>query len=527
MEQLEQLPETTMRDYLRVLFRQKAVIITCFITVMITVIIGNMLRTPEYEAQVKMLISAEKQVESPYYRELLGSRNMEAALTQAEIVKSFPVLRRTIEFRSLQNFLPMEVEERAATPLKALLLKLERKMLTAKLKALDDQTRGRQLAFLALERLKSRIDIEPIRDTNLFLIKYRDYDPMIAAAVANVVSRAYILFDLEQQVAELQTKYGDKHSTVVQIQESISKIEQRERPKEKMLFGGQLLPNDVDAIGPASVKVIEQALPPLRPVGPSGGLIIILAIFMSLFLGGMLAFMFEYMDQTFKSPQEVERYLALPSLGFIPKKGKSRSFDTLAEQILLISKDKNLKSLLFTTAAYGEDAADIVVNLGRSLAEKWGLKVLVVDANFRQLTLKKFENKQKENAPGLVDVIEEKVTFEKTVQTISKNLALLPAGKTELNPVTVLDSNRMNTLLADVVRSYDLVLISAPDLTHRDSILLCSQVDGVLLVVDEGKTRKQVVRNALFPLAEKKANIMGIILNNRTFFIPRAIYNWV
>ena len=66
-------------------------------------------------------------------------------------------------------------------------------------------------AFLfrrAVESLKENIKVEPIRDTNMFTISVRDYNPVGAALIANVVSRSYVMFDLEQQLAELKLKYG-------------------------------------------------------------------------------------------------------------------------------------------------------------------------------------------------------------------------------------------------------------------------------------------------------------------------------
>jgi len=508
--------ETTFRDYMRVLFRQKAVVITCFLTVMITVIIGIMLKTPVYEAKVKMLISATKQVEAPYYRDLLMGQNMEVALTQAEIVKSTPVLEKTVRALGLAQK-PFDYEKQFASPLKSKLVGLQSRMAKAKIENLPEQQRQVYQVRMAMDQLSKSISVEPIRDTNLFSIAVKDFSPVGAAIIANVVSRSYVIFDLEQQVAELQLKYGDKHATVIQLKEFITKMEKA--------LNGQPLPN-VDAIGPASVKVIEQANVPLQPTGVAPILMFILAFFMAIFLGIMLAFMFEYMDQTFKSPQDVESYLNTPYLGAVPlqKKQKQLSYDNLAEQVLLISKDKKLHTILFTTAETSDDAANIVINLGKILAEK-GHKVLVVDANFNHLTFKKFFNLDK--GPGLVDVVEEKVTFEKSVHSAGKNLAVMTSGETQLNPLTIVESNKMHQLLAQAGDKYDLVLIAAPDLKHRDSILLAAQTDGVILVVNEGSTRKQVAINALAPVIAKQANVLGVILNNRTYSIPKAIYDRV
>jgi len=519
---------TTPRDFLKVLFRQKAVFLTSFFTVIITVAVGLIFQTPVYEAKVKMMVSAEKTLESPYYREILGSRNIEITLAQSEIVTSNPVIERAVGAVGLFER-PLDYEKTYAPRWKIKLGErtyeicpkrffLERYARTTvkrlKTQYSDEQIRGFMIR-MAVEDLKKHIKVEPIRDTNLFTISVRDYSQAGSAYLANVVSRSYIIFDLQQQLAETQLKYGEKHPTAIQLQDSINVMIKN--------LNGQPLP-DVEAIGPASVKIVEQASFPLQPAGIPKPLTFVLALFMAVFLGVMLAFVFEYMDQSFKSPQDVEGFLNVPYLGGVPVKKKEQpaSYENLAEQVLLISKDRNLHTLLFTTAETSEAAAAIVVNLGKVLAEK-GQKVLVVDANFRQLSFKNFFNLDR--GPGLVDIIEEKVTFEKTVHAAGKNLSVLTAGNTQLNPLTIVETNKMHQLLAQAGDKYDLVLIAAPDLKHRDSILLSAQSDGVILVVNEGKTRKQVVSNALVPVLTKKANIIGAIINNRSFVLPKMIYD--
>src|SRR5574337_792496 len=87
----------TVRDYLKIIFRHKTVIITTFVTVMIIAFIGAELKTPVYEAQVKMLISAEKLIESPYYKVLTTGQTIDASTTQGEIVISNPVIERAVK----------------------------------------------------------------------------------------------------------------------------------------------------------------------------------------------------------------------------------------------------------------------------------------------------------------------------------------------------------------------------------------------------------------------------------------------
>ena len=506
--------DTSMRDYIRVLFRQKWVVFTCIITLMVTVIIGLLFKTPTYTASVKLLISASKQVESPYYHDLYVS-NMPVALTQAEIVKSNPVINRAVAAVGLWQK-PLDFETKFASKIKQPFIRWSAKKQQKQVeKATEEQKKG-FFFRMAIEDLKLNIKVEPIRDTNLFTISVTDFSPYGSAVIANVVSRSYVIFDLEQQLADLQLKYGEKHLAYLQLKDSIEKM-------TKSLNGEPV--SDLDAIGPASVKIIEQAQVPIRPDGLPRSILAILAFIMSILLGVLLAFAFEYMDPTFKYPADVENILGLPFLGSIPKKIRKGTMDLLDEQLLLLIKDREIKTLLFTSPVYEKGNTEAIANIARSLTEKGNFRILVIDANFRRLSFNKVTNQPA--GPGLVDVIEEKVTLEKSVQTVDKKITVLKPGKTDLNPITLVDSHRMSELLKEASEKYDLVIIDAPDLMHRESLLLGPHVDGVVILVNEGKTRKHVAQVMLEPLKDKKARILGVILNNRTFAIPRAIYDRV
>jgi len=529
MDQVTITTETTLRDYLRVLFRQKAVIITTFVTVMVTVALGLMLKTPVYESSVKLLISGEKQVEAPYYRDLImGYRNVELALTQSEIVTSNPVIDRAVRATGLYQ-LPLDYEKSFCSPLRKIFVDIEVALFKRKLDKIPEDQRPSLLFRLATEDLKKNIKVEPVRDTNIFTIKVRNFSPIGAAIIANVVSRSYVIFDLEQQLAELELKYGEKHLSVTQLRDNIDNM--------KKSLSGQPM-SDVDAIGPASVKIIEQAQMSLKPTGIPKPLTMLLAFFMSIFLSIMLAFGFEYMDQTFKSPREVETFLGLAFLGAALKQrskasllikdtkketGYTHFYATLAEQLFMMMKDKKLKSVLLASALPSEGTSTVIANLGLYLSHKGGNKVLLIDANLRRSSLGKILGIP--NITGLSDVVEGKETFDKAVHDAGHKLHVLTAGHTELNPITLLELSKTADLFKHVKDRYDVILVDSPDLQNfKDAVILAAHTDSAAIVVSEGKTRRQVVKAAIAPLAEKGANLLGVILNNRVFSIPKMIY---
>lgn len=520
---------TTLRDYVRVLFRQKAVLITVFLTVTITVALGLKLKTPVYEAQVRVLISAEKQVDSPYYRELMAARNVEVALTQSEIVRSKPVIERVVRMLGLSQQ-PLDYEKEFASPLKKRLIEWKVARFQKRLNKYSEQQQQLFRLQKAMEDLKDRIKVEPIRDTNMFTISVSDFSPARAMQLTNTVSRSYVIFDLEQQLAELTLKYGKKHPTVKQLEDNIGEMAKN--------LGGEVLP-DVEAIGPASVKIIEQAIPPLQPAGTPEVLTFILAIVMSLFLGVMLSFTFEYLDQTFKSPHEIEAVLSLPVLGDVPhmkKHGRAllkhvggtapavKDFYTVSDQLVLMLKDKKIKTVMFASATAGEGTSTILANLGRCLSQKREHNVLIIDANMRTPSLHNYFNI--EEYPGLAEVLEGKKQFREMLRNLEEGLHIMPAGRTELNPVTLLNSFRMKEILKEAHETYDIVLIDTANLRdYKDAEVVSTMTEGVVFVVSEGKTRREVAKKAFEPFVEKKVNVMGIVMNNRTFTIPKFIYD--
>ena len=542
----------TLRDYLTIIFRHKTVILTTFVTVMISVIIRLELKTPSYIAQVKMLITAQKQIDSPYYRYLSGFEPIGVSLTQCEILTSNPVIERAVKALKFYER-PSDYEKNYCSALKARLIDLKRKIAAAQnassknesqhYKELEenqqvgisltkneitnpDAVNVQSYTFRqAVKGLKNSISVEPIRDTNLFVLYATDFNPNAAAMIANVVSRSYIIFDLEQQLAELQLKYGEKQPIVVQLKDNIERMTKN--------LTGETLP-DLEAIGPASVKIIEQALVPFVPEGTKKKLSIVLAFFMSIFLGIMLAFGLEYMDQTFKSAQDLEKFLNLPVLGAIPKnihKGKDskqicinlHAYQPLADQIYLLVKDNNLKSILITALSPLEGSARLIANLGKYLSQEAHHKIFIVDANLKAPSLHKLFNIT--GKPGLADVLEEKAALEKATVKINDNLLILPAGETSLNPTTLLNSSRMRDVVNIAREKSELLFIDYANLRAIKNVRILSSIaDGIALVVSEGKTRRPVIKAAITPLKQSKANIIGTILNDRTFVIPKIIY---
>lgn len=505
----------TLRDYLKIIFRHKEVVVISFASVMIAVLVGLIFMTPQYQGQVKMLILAEKQVESPYHREIIGLRDMQLAVTQSEIVTSYPVMELAVKALKLDER-PFDYEAKYSFFVKKPIVMVQGFLanLGLKTKKYSEQERKDAVLRMAVDNLRSGVKVDPIPDTNMFIISVRDYTAKDASLLANAVSRAYVIFDLQQQLAELQLKYGEKHPSALQLKENIDRLTKN--------LNGELLPT-LEALGPASVKVIEQAGIPDKPAGLPRKLLFLLAAFAAALFSMSLAFIIEYIDPTFNSRVDIERFLNLPFLGSIYNESYSENYRNLVHQIYMLMKDKKLKTILFTSAAHEEGAAAIVESLGRHFSDIAKDKVLLIDANLRAPSLHLAFNLSSE--PGLAEVLEGKATLDKAVQQ-SEGISVLASGKVTLNPITLLDSSMMTELFTQIKQKYGVVLINCSDLrSYRDAVDLALNADGVVLVISEGKTRRPVVKEVISPLYREKVNILGVVLTNRKFLIPEKIYN--
>ncbi len=523
----------TLRDYLRVLFRQKVAILASVLVMSASVFIGLKLKTPVYQATVKILISSKKQVEAPFYTDM-ALHDTEAVLTQSGIVKSNPVLERTVQALRLYDK-PLDYEKKFASPFKKKLIDLMAKERKKMLDSLEPSQRKALLYISAIEDLRAHIKVEPVKGSNLFTISVTDFNPLGAAVLANVVSRSYVIFDLEQQLAELNLKYTEKNLSVAQFKESIEQFEKG--------LSGKPLPN-IDAIGPASVKIIEQASIPLKPEGLPKKLIMVLSFILSVFLGVILAFTFEAIDQSFRSKQDLEDFLKVPVLACINrKKGKNeslliqdplmpaeqfterfKSYRILAEQLHYLVRHKNIQSILVSSVAMDEGTGVLIANLGLLLSKRLHQSILLIDADLRNPSLHKLFNVPK--APGFCDILEGKAKAEEATLSLGENLSLIPCGESSLDPGILLETASSENVIRNLYKKYSIVIMAGTDLReYADSAVLSPCVDGVIVTVNESGVRRQVVRTALGPLAEKKANLIGVVMNDRDFVIPKIVYD--
>lgn len=236
----------------------------------------------------------------------------------------------------------------------------------------------------------------------------------------------------------------------------------------------------------------------------------------------------EYKKLVRKSGVEPDERFLLAAHGKQNGNGNGRiaadRLGSLKTKVLARSVDKAIKTILVTGTAHGGGTSTTAVNLATSLAGGPHHSVLLVDANLRTPGLHNFFKTP--CFKGMSELLE--MQYEKSFQfkKVGENqLYLFPCGVKRTRSDGYFESRRFDQFLGNVRRSFDYVIFdSAPVTGFPDTQTLCTKVDGVILVITYDKTRRQVALRAKKELEEAGANILGVIINRRKYYIPDWIY---
>jgi capsular exopolysaccharide synthesis family protein len=346
--------------------------------------------------------------------------------------------------------------------------------------------------------------------------------------------------------------------TLTQNESAINyRIIQQEIETNKQLLDGLLQrskENDVVLAGtPNNIFVADYATAPDYPIGPQRLRSVIMAIFLS-FAGSVgLAIFLEYMNDSVRSTEDVDRWLRLPSMGVIPAVGgftkrrllpsralarrnengngygapellfnvESRSalaeaYRHLRTSVLLSTPGHAPKTLLVTSSVPAEGKTTTAVNTALTLAQT-GASVLLIDADMRRPRLHSIF--EVTNSRGLSNILSDDLSEAEVLSMIVHHeptgLDVLTSGAIPPNPAELIGSEQMRRLLNTLEGTFTHIIIDSPPVgSFTDGVLASTLVDGVLLVVHSGKTSRSIVRRTKQLLQDVGAKVFGVILNN-------------
>ncbi len=285
-----------------------------------------------------------------------------------------------------------------------------------------------------------------------------------------------------------------------------------------------------------NIQILDRAEVPRGPYKPDKRRNMMIAIMVGLLGGIGLAFFVEYLDNTVKTADDVEKEVSLPSLGLVPqlsKKGEkkdvfpvitfedkkspvSEAYRSIGTYIQFSSAGRPPKSILVTSAKQGEGKTTTVVNVAVSLIHTYG-KGIVIDCDMRRPQLHKIFGV--DNSRGLSAYLAGHMEVNDGLiqQTKVENLDVVTSGIIPPNPSELLSSYRFKDLMGELFPTYSFILIDSPPvLGLSDSLVLSTLIDGVVMVTRAGSTPKDAAVQARKLLQGVNAKILGVVLNGMT-----------
>lgn len=194
-----------------------------------------------------------------------------------------------------------------------------------------------------------------------------------------------------------------------------------------------------------------------------------------------------------------------------PRSPAAEAYRTLRTNLSFSSLDRPIRTLVVTSPGAGEGKSTAAANLAVTLAQS-GRRVILVDCDLRRPSLHDLFDVPM--SPGLTSMSLEEMTAPLQATGVD-NLWLLSSGPKPPNPADLLGTNRMDAVLAALAERADIVLLDAPPVTAAsDAAILGAKTDGVLLIIEAGKTRRDQSERARELLEQAKVRIVGVALTN-------------
>lgn len=385
----------------------------------------------------------------------------------------------------------------------------------------QDKLRLFKPAYPSMLQLKGQID---------------EVDNQIAAEIANIKASVKAEYDAARgQENMLAAQLGGLKVDVLDLQgRSIQyNIYKREVDTNRQLYDGLL--QRYKEIGVAggvttnNISIVDRADGAAK-YKPNISLNMAIALLLGLVLGCGLALVLEYLDDTIKTPADIEKRLGLSSLGVIPKlkapatpasalndprSAFSEAYRSVRTALQFATDHGVPKCLLITSATPSEGKSTTALTLAKNFAQL-GKRVLLIDADLRNPSLHRVLGV--ENSAGLSNYLAGAVkAYDVVQQTEVPHLVFMASGPLPPNPAELLVGPKLLSLLTVAMEKFDQVIIDGPPVMGlADAAILGNISAGTLLVVHAGETRIANAQNGLKRLMAARARVIGALLTQYT-----------
>lgn len=500
-----------LRKYWTILWRWSWLITLGTLLAAGTAFIVSRNMTPVYSASVTLLVNQAPRSGLTDYASILTSQQL--AKTYSELLHKRPVLEAAIEKLNL----PLDPAE-----------------------------------------LARAVSVDLIRDTQLIVLNVEDTSPEQAAALANTIAEVFIAQNAAQQTSRfasskesLSKEIAAVQASLAQTQAALDALGEPDTPEEqaqktqletslaqyRTSYANLLQSYEniraAEAQELNNVSVVEPAVPPRAPIRPRVELNTLLAGLVGMVLASAIAYVFEYLDDTLKSPEDISQRLGLWTLAAIgriegktaqdrlvtlsaPRSPIAEAYRLLRTNFQFAAVDRPLHCIVVTSPGPGDGKSTTAANLAVVFAQG-GKSVILVDADLRRPQQHRIFQRTASYglSTALVDAATPVTGF--LQPTDVPGLRLLTSGPIPPNPAELLGSQRMAQLMQVLNQEAEMVIMDSPPvLSVADAAILANAADGVVLVADAGRTRREMARRAKESLERAGANLLGMVLNRMT-----------
>ena len=340
----------------------------------------------------------------------------------------------------------------------------------------------------------------------------------------------------QEKETMLRTKFENLQTNSLKLQSKNAKYNRLKRIVEinQLAYEKQLeqlmAVNIAGKIGTNNISIIDKASIPSRKLKPSLKTNLVLGLLLGLLLGMGIAFLREFVDDSIKNSNTLEKLSGLPVLSQLPAIKKmttkklalqtaleprsilAESIRSLRTSLRFSTRNGSPKSLFISSSAATEGKSTVALNLATAYTQS-NEKVLLIDADLRSPSIHNLL--ELENISGLTNYLTSEYSDSADIShnCMIKNLTVITSGPIPPDPVELLSGDKMMTLLKNAIEQYDHIIIDGPPILGlADALVLANLTDATLIAVEAGKTRKTILLNALKRLERSNANLVGTIL---------------
>jgi succinoglycan biosynthesis transport protein ExoP len=477
-----------LRDYLRVLRRRRSTVLLTICIVVGVALAVSFIQTPEYAAtaEVRLQRRSTETLFDPNTGQALDPKR--ALQTEIRVLKSKPVRAATKEL----------------------------------------------LGFSA------DISATPAGETDIILVRAEAKTAKRAADIANAYATTYIDFRRKQSVDDVLAAATEVQAKITEMEKQIESAPDPLKEtlvQQQALFKNKLDELQVNAtLQSGGAQLVSGADTPATPFSPKPARNGALALVLGSFLAVGIAFLVEYMDDSVKTKDDLERAApSLPVMSMIPavsgwrvkdapklvsltepKSPAAEAYRTLRTSIQFLGVDRQVRVVQVTSPNAQEGKTTTLANLGVALARA-GQRVVIICSDLRRPRVHEFFGLG--NEVGFTSVLLGEISLEAALQPAPgiERLSVLASGPIPPNPSELLQSRRTAELLARIqAEGHFLLIDSPPVLPVSDALVLSKRVDGTLLVCSSGSTGRKELSRAVEMLRQVDAPIIGTVLNGVT-----------